>query len=121
MGAWSKTFLGWTNVTVVPGVATPYSIPNVEQNRNVYRLDVMHEKWRRTTDSAIAGSYSMHCGLTSAEATNRHWFNTTGSGYGNNWDTTVSRDFNYSGSGSVTLQYQFAFALEPSYDYGSAK
>ena len=118
MGAWSKNFLGWSDVIVAPAVPTSYSIANVEQNRQIYRLDVTHENWRRTTDSHITGTYSMHCGLTTAEATNRHWSNLTGSGYGNNWNTTVSRDFNYNGSGSVSLQYQYSFALEPSYDYG---
>jgi M6 family metalloprotease-like protein len=118
MGAWSKSQLGWSNVVVVPAVATPYNVANSEQNRTVYRLDVTHEKWRRTTDSAIVGSYSMHCGLTSAEALARAWTNTTGSGYGNNWDTSTSRDFNYNGVGSVSLQFQYSFALEPSYDYG---
>ena len=118
MGAWSKNFLGWSNVVVAPAVATPYSIANVEQNRQIYRMDVMHEVFRRTTDSKITGNYSLHCGLTSAEAAGRFWLNTTGSGYGNNWDVKASRNFNYSGSGTVTLQYQYTFALEPSYDYG---
>lgn len=118
MSAWSKNFLGWSDVIVTPGVATPYAIANVENNRQIYRMDVMHEKWRRTTDSKITGAYSLHCGLTSAEATNRHWSNTVGSGYGNQWDTKASRSFNYNGSGSVSLQYQYTFALEPSYDYG---
>jgi M6 family metalloprotease-like protein len=121
MGAWSKTFLGWTNVTVVPAAATPYSVPNVEFNRNVYRLDVTREKFRRTTDSKITGTYSLHCGLTSAEALGRAWTNTTGSGYGNNWDVKASRDFNYNGSGSVSLQYQYTFAVEPSYDYATTE
>jgi M6 family metalloprotease-like protein len=118
MGAWSKNFLGWSNVIVAPAVPTPYSVANVELNRQIYRLDVTHEKFRRTTDSKITGNYSLHCGLTSAEATGRAWANTTGSGYGNDWDVKASRDFNYNGSGSVSLQYQYTFALEPSYDYG---
>jgi M6 family metalloprotease-like protein len=117
MSAWSKSFLGWTDVVVAPAVPTPFVISNVETNRQVYRLDVTHEKWRRSTLCPITGTNSMHCGLTAAEATNRHWGNTTGSGYGNYWDTRVSRDFNYSGSGSVSLQYQYTYALEPSYDY----
>jgi hypothetical protein len=84
----------------------------------VYRLDVMREKFRRTTDSKITGTYSLHCGLSSAEAVVRAWANTTGSGYGNNWDVTASRDFNYNGVGSVSLQYQYTYSMEPSNDYG---
>ena len=117
MGAWSKSFLGWTDVVVAPALPTAFNVANVEQNRQVYRMDVTAEKWRRSTLCPITGSYSMHCGLTSAEATGRHWADATGSGYGNNWNTTVSRDFNYNGSGSVSLQYQYTFAVEPSYDY----
>jgi M6 family metalloprotease-like protein len=117
MGAWSKNFLGWSNVVVAPAAVTPYSVANVENNRQIYRLDVMREKFRRTTDAKITGNYSLHCGLTSAEALTRVWTNTTGSGYGNNWNVKASRDFNYNGSGTVTLQYQYTYAVEPSYDY----
>ncbi len=121
MSAWSKNFLGWSNVIVAPAVPTPFSISNVETNREIYRLDVTHEKFRRTTDSKITGTYSLHCGLTSAEATNRHWANTTGSGYGNYWDVKASRDFNYSGAGSVSLQYQYTYSNEPSYDFATTE
>jgi hypothetical protein len=102
---------------VAPATPTPYSIANVENNRQIYRLDVTHEKFRRTTDSKITGNYSLHCGYTSAEAVVRAWANTTGSGYGNNWNVKASRGFNYSGSGSVSLQYQYTYSNEPSYDF----
>jgi M6 family metalloprotease-like protein len=115
MSAWSKGELGWSNVIVAPATPTPFTIYDVETNRDVYRLDVTHEKWRRVTNCALAGSYSMRCGLTDVEASGRGW--AAGGGYGNEWDVTLSRDFNYSGSGSVALQYQYSFELEPSYDY----
>ena len=121
MGAWSKSELGWTNTIVAPAAMTPYAVANAEQNRQVYRLDVMREKFRRTTDSKITGTYSLHCGLASAEAIGRAWTNTTGSGYGNNWDVKASRDFNYNGSGTVTLQYQYTYANEPSYDFATTE
>lgn len=115
MSAWSKTEMGWSNVIVAPAAPTSFVIADVETNRDVYRLDVMQEKWRRMTDCAIAGTNSMRCGLTAAEAALRAY--ASGSGYGNSWETTVSRDFDYSGSGSVALQYQYSFQTEPSYDY----
>ncbi len=114
MGAWSKNQLGWSDVTVVPGVPTPFSISNVENNRDIYRLDVMHEKWRRTTDCAINGTFSMHCGLTASEAALRNYVG--GAGYGNRWDTTLSRDFFWM-SGTVNLSYKYSYETEPSYDY----
>ena len=115
MSAWSKSELGWANVVTVPALPTPFSVFDVETHRDVYRLDVMHEKWRRRSDCALTGTTSLHCGLTEPEAANRWWDG--GSGYGNFWDTSVSRDFHYSGSGSVALQYQYSFDLEPSYDF----
>jgi M6 family metalloprotease-like protein len=115
MSAWSKSQLGWTNVIVAPATPTPFNILDVETHRDVYRLDIMQEKWRRLTDCALTGTYSLRCGLTEDEGTTRWWDG--GGGYGNYWDTTVSRDFHYNGSGSVTLQYQYSVDLEPSYDY----
>jgi len=116
MSAWSKSQLGWANVVTVPATPTPFNILDVETHRDVYRLDIMEEKWRRMTDvCALTGSWSMRCGLTEDEAFTRWWDG--GGGYGNFWDTAVSRDFHYNGAGSVTLEYQYAVDLEPSYDY----
>jgi hypothetical protein len=53
--------------------------------------------------------------LLLAEATARNW--ASGAGYGNGWDETVSRDFNYNGAGAVTLSYQYNYNLEPTYDF----
>lgn len=116
MSAWSKDQLGWSDVTVVDYPAANYNIANVETNRDIYRLDIMHERWRRLNDCPLVGSWSMKCGLTSAEATQRNW--PGGRGYGNGWDETVFRDFNYNGVGSVTLSYQLQYSLEPTYDFG---
>jgi M6 family metalloprotease-like protein len=115
MSAWSKDQLGWSDIVVVDNPPAVYNIANVENNRDVYRLDVMHERWRRMTDCKITGNYSMRCGLLAAEAAARNW--ASGSGYGNGWTETVSRDFDYNGAGSVALQYQFNYNLETDYDY----
>ncbi len=115
MSAWSKDQLGWTDVTVVNNPPANYNIADVENNRDIYRLDVMHERWRRTSDCPITGTRSMKCGLLTAEATARNW--SSGAGYGNGWDETLSRDFKYNGVGSVTLQYQYSYNLEPTYDF----
>ena len=115
MSAWSKNELGWVDVTVVDNPAANYNVFNVENNRDVYRLDVMHERWRRTNDCPIAGTFSMKCGLTAAEAAQRNW--ASGAGYGNGFDETVFRDFYYNGAGNVTLTYQYSYNLEPTYDF----
>ncbi|HEX6791862.1 MAG TPA: M6 family metalloprotease domain-containing protein [Candidatus Krumholzibacteria bacterium] len=118
MCAWSKSRLGWVDITVVPSVSTPFSIFNVETNRTVYRLDVMHERWRRTPDCAIAGKYSMRCALTESEAAGRNW--PGGSGYGNRWDQLLTRDFDYT-DGSVTLSYTYAYETERNFDFAYAR
>jgi M6 family metalloprotease-like protein len=115
MSAWSKDQLGWTDVTVVDNPPANYNVDNVEANRDIYRLDIMHERWRRMTDCKITGNYSMRCGLLAAEAVSRNWV--SGSGYGNGWTETLSRDFEYNGAGSVALTYQFNYNLETDYDY----
>jgi M6 family metalloprotease-like protein len=118
MGAWSKAQLGWVDVTVVPPVPAPFSIFNVETNRVVYRLDVMHERWRRTATCAISGKYSMRCGLTASEAARRNWV--SGAGYGNRWKHSLTQDFGYT-NGTVTLSYKYAHETEPSLDYTLAQ
>ena len=115
MSAWSKNQLGWSDVTVVDFPPSNQNIANVENNRDIYRLDVMHERWRRLNDCPLFGSWSMKCGLTAAEAAQRNWAG--GAGYGNGWDESVFRDFNYNGVGPVTLEYQFSYAVESDYDY----
>ncbi|HXV13183.1 MAG TPA: M6 family metalloprotease domain-containing protein, partial [Candidatus Krumholzibacteria bacterium] len=115
MSAWSKNELGWVDVTVVDNPPANYNIPNVENNRDVFRLDVMQERWRRSSECPLAGTYSMKCGLTAAEAAARNW--ASGAGYGNGWSETVSHDFNYNGVGPVALTYQYSYNLEATYDF----
>jgi len=115
MSAWSKDQLGWSDEIVVPAVPTPFDIGNVETGRTIYRLDTTQERWRRSTQCPLGGAYSMYCGLTAAEATNRNWANA--GGYGNDWNTSVSRTFFYDGAGSVSLSYAYACQLESGYDF----
>ncbi len=115
MSAWSKNELGWADVTVVDNPPANYSIPNVENNRDIFRLDVMQERWRRSIECPLAGAYSMKCGLTGVEAATRNWV--AGSGYGNGWSEAVSRSFDYNGVGPVALTYQLSYNLEVDYDY----
>ncbi|HSG27796.1 MAG TPA: M6 family metalloprotease domain-containing protein, partial [Candidatus Krumholzibacterium sp.] len=114
MCAWAKMELGWVVPVEVGPVAAAYSIDNVEFNTELYRLNIMEEKWRRLTSCAINGSWSMHCGITSAEAAARNW--PAGEGYGNSWDVTVMRDFAYNGAGSVLFSYDYDYDSEPGYD-----
>ena len=42
-----------------PADADAVHVFDVETNRDVYRLDVMHEKWRRRSECALTGTISM--------------------------------------------------------------
>jgi len=117
--AWCKGELGWIVPTVVGPVSQSYSIDNSEVNAEAFRLNIMEEKFRRTNIAPIAGSYSMRCFLTTAEATARVW--PGGVGYGNGWDEAVVREFSYNGSNPVNLQYDYAYQTEATYDYGLVK
>jgi M6 family metalloprotease-like protein len=120
MCAWAKNELGWTNIVEMGTNLAPYSIANVEQNRPIYRANIMNERWRRRTTCSIAGAYSMRCGLEPAEAIFRGW--TGGEGYGNGWVERVSHDFHYDGSGGpVMLQYDYRYDSESGYDYTYAQ
>ena len=114
--AWCKSQLGWIVPTEVGPVSQPYSIHSSEVNAEAYKLDIMEEKFSRTNVNPIAGSWSMRCMLTSAEATARHW--PGGAGYGNGWDEAVVREFTYNGTNPVNLQFDCAYDTETDYDFG---
>jgi M6 family metalloprotease-like protein len=117
MDAWCKYELGWVLPTVIGWQPSTVNIPEVETNAVVYKLPFHDERFRRSTSCVITGAYSLYCGLTAAEAATRAYAN-PGTGYGPNWYQTIERDFHYSGTGGVTLQYQFTYDTEPSYDFG---
>jgi hypothetical protein len=116
MDAWCKKELGWVLPTTIGWQPTPVNIPHATSSAVSYRLPFHDEKFRRSNACPISGSYSLYCGLTSAEAFARGYIS-PGTGYGSNWYQTIERDFNYSGTGSVTLQYQYTYDTEPSYDF----
>jgi hypothetical protein len=116
MSAWSRAELGWLVPTEVGPTLQPYTINSVEVNAEVYQLNIMEEKFSRKNLDPIGGAFSLHCGLTPAEAAARNW--PGGAGYGNGWDESLRRTFSYDGNDPVTLQYDVAYDTEPSYDFG---
>jgi M6 family metalloprotease-like protein len=117
MCAWSKAQLGWVDVTEVGSDLAVYNVPAVETSGEVFKLSWTTDRFRRATDCAIAGSYSMWVGTTQGDASTMNWNSSSTPGYGNGWDESVSRDFFYDGSGSVTIGFSYAHELEPDYDY----
>lgn len=119
MSAWCKLELGWVTPIVVAPDSQMYSIRNVEQNPDVYQLGVIAPKFGRQSLNPISGSYSLRCGLDNVEAGARNW--PGGAGYGNGWAETAAREFDYDGSGPVTLVYDVSYQTEASYDFGRIK
>ncbi|MEJ2719991.1 MAG: M6 family metalloprotease domain-containing protein [bacterium] len=119
MSAWSKMELGWVLPTEVAPTSQMYAIDNIETNPEAYKLDIQEEKFERDGFFPIQGGYSLHCGLTAAEATARNWAG--GAGYGNLWDESVTCEFSYDGGTPVTLEYDYQYSTEPDYDFGYVK
>lgn len=120
MCAWSKMELGWVVPTTVTPVPTLYNIRNVENYSELLALPVYERRWRRSGLCAIEGSFSLHLGLNSTEASARGW--PGGHGYGNYWDESIEREFSYDGvTHPVTLSYQYAYDNESGYDYAYVK
>lgn len=67
--------------------------------------------------AVISGNYSMHAGVTAAEA-EALCYASTGPGYGNGWNAAVERTFVYSSTSgvNVTLQFDFIKEMEDFFD-----
>jgi M6 family metalloprotease-like protein len=114
LSAWSRAELGWVAPTVVTWEGSVRTIPQIETDPTCYLLPFSDDRFRRMSECAIAGSYSLRCGLDAAEAAARGWEG--GSGYGNGWMETVERGFDYDGSTPVVLSFAYAHDLEPETD-----
>ncbi|HKW15769.1 MAG TPA: M6 family metalloprotease domain-containing protein [Candidatus Krumholzibacteria bacterium] len=119
MDAWCKKELGWTTPVQIGWQPAPVAIKDAEEYPDVYRLPFDDERFRRSTTCAIAGSYSLYCGFTAAEAAT-HGFASAGPGYGSNWYQTIEHTFHYKGSGSVNFQYAYTGDMENGYDFAKA-
>ncbi len=89
LSAWSRKELGWVVPTSVTWEGSVRTIPQIETDPTCFLLPFSDDRFRRMSECAIAGSYSLRCGLDAAEAAGRGWEG--GSGYGNGWTETVAR------------------------------
>jgi len=113
MGAWSLGEMGWADVDEVQGPLSDYLLTPVANSRTVWRVNNPAQKFRWAA-CGIGADKALSCNLTLSEANKRNW---ASPGYGNEWDVSASRDFNYNGSGAVYLDYDCEFDLEPNYDW----
>ena len=103
LSAWSRAELGWVTPTVVTWQGAVRTIPQIETDPTCFLLPFTDERFRRMSECAISGNYSLRCGLDAAEAATRNWEG--GSGYGNGWTESVERGFVYNGSSPVVLSF----------------
>ena len=67
-------------------------------------------------DSAgLGGNFSFWAGFLYSEAIAAGY--TGGQGYGDNWLIGIEQTFNYSGAGTVTLEFDYVVDTEPNYDF----
>ncbi|MFQ5510418.1 MAG: M6 family metalloprotease domain-containing protein [Candidatus Krumholzibacteriia bacterium] len=112
--AWTRAQLGWVvPVDVGPG-GSIQAIPQAESNPVAFKLAFSDDRFRRMKDCAIAGQYSLRCGLDTAEGATRGW--SGGNGYGNAWTEAVEREFRFDGNGGVVFSYAYQYDLEANYD-----
>ena len=116
MGAWSKAELGWVMPISVNWQGASLSIPPAETYSVAYELSFSEDRWRRRTDCALNGSFSLALGLNTDEATARGWQG--GVGYGNRWHETVVHEFHSDGDSPVSLSFDWSKDTEAGYDYG---
>jgi hypothetical protein len=112
--AWSRAQMGWVVPTSVgPGGAIE-SIPQIESNAVAFRLEFSDDRFRRMTECALNGTYSLRCALDTPEAATRGWAG--GDGYGNDWSESIEREFHSNGAGPIVFAYSYQYDLEANYD-----
>ncbi|RKZ17605.1 hypothetical protein DRQ53_02905, partial [bacterium] len=115
MSAWAKSELGWVDVIDVDWQGTQLAIDPVVESGQVYRLATREDRWSRRSSCALSGSSSMAVGLDSAQTDARGW--PQPAGYGNGWLESVVRDFDYTGSGMVRLEFDYQVHTEAGFDF----
>jgi len=120
--AWTRMQMGWVNPTDVDWNAVPKSIPAINTSPVVYRLGFTSDRFRRSSSCAIAGNYSLYCGLTASEGTARGWQTPgPGGGYGSSWDESVRHDFTISAPGGpVVVSFAYRADMESGFDVARA-
>jgi M6 family metalloprotease-like protein len=114
LSAWSRKELGWVVPTTVTWEGAVHTIPQIETDAVCFELPFTNERFKRMSECAISGGYSLRCGASGGEAAARGWIG--GAGYGNRWRESVERSFLYNGGLPVSFSYAYAYELEPGAD-----
>lgn len=90
-----QTMNGWVGLDLSAGLSFPY--------------------FRRLSDCAISGSFSLAAGVTLAEAQSLCY--ATGAGYGNDWNLVVAKSFVYPGGQGIPFAYKYNVTAEDGHDF----
>jgi M6 family metalloprotease-like protein len=116
--AWTRMQLGWVTPTDIDWNASMESIDAIATSGDVLRLGFTQNRFHRSNECVINGSYSLYCGLSQAEGLARGWgTDANDRGYGSTWNETIEREFTYDGTGPVNVSYNYAHDTEAGYDY----
>ena len=113
--AFSKELLGWASVIDVDWRATDLSLAPVVESAEVARMVLPTRRFRRVEPLAHPYGHALVCGYDAAEAGARNW--PGGAGYGNEWNESISKEFEFDGNGPVTLEFDMEVDLEAGYDH----
>jgi M6 family metalloprotease-like protein len=117
--AWTRMEMGWVTPTDVDwqgGIETIDAIATPPGE--VFRLGFTFDRFRRSDECVINGSYSLYCGLTIQEGAYRGWSTAAlDNGYGNMWEETIEREFSFDGTTPVNFSYECRFDTEAMWDW----
>ncbi len=114
--AWSKERLGWVDVIEAGYQTRTIAVEPVARSRTVVKMEIPVTKFSRRECPLGSGEYSLLCGCGLAEASSRDW--PRGAGYGNGWNESVKRSFDYSSSSPCVLTWDLDVDIEEGFDYG---
>jgi M6 family metalloprotease-like protein len=116
--AWTRMQMGWVTPTDMDWQGGLEAIAAIATSREVFRFGFSFDRFRRSNECRINGSYSLYCGYHQAEGFARGWGNEAlDRGYGNTWNETIEREFTYDGTTPVDFSYEFKYDAEATYDF----
>ena len=116
--AWSKLQLGWVNIIDVGWREQKIRLEPIAVSGEVVRLTLPDARFRRRFCPRGQSNYSLLCACDEEEAEARGWPDETGTGYGNGWTESMSREFSYDNSSPCSLFYNVTADLEEERDFG---
>jgi len=115
--AWTRWQLGWITPTDITWQENVESIDAIATSGEALLLGFTYNRFRRSNECRINGAFSMYCGLEQGEGVARGWSSDAiDRGYGNTWNETIEREFEFDGTTPVNMAYEYRYDTEAGYD-----